>query len=336
MKTLRDGLSSAFRALPHFRGKSRAGVAIGRFLTDIEDDEDCIVTIRMRDGSLMRVDVRSRTEEWAYWTGDYDGEMISRLRTCLTPGCVVLDVGANVGFYSIALGKAVKALKGTLYAFEPVASNLKRIEQAVVLNGLERTVQPFNIALGDRNGVIKMFMEQDNRASTGNAIIITDHIADQLSQNVTARITKLDTFAEEQNIRSCHLIKIDVEGAEVMFLRGGIEFLSLHRPIIYGEFNAYWLKRFGGSFMEVVEILKPLEYRFFKQTERTEFVELSQPVDGDENVLLAPAETSTSVLRALGVVRFERASLALPCTDFVSSLPERSASTAARIDTRLQ
>jgi FkbM family methyltransferase len=336
MKTLRDGLSSAFRALPHFRGKSRAGVAIGRFLTDIEDDEDCIVTIRMRDGSLMRVDVRSRTEEWAYWTGDYDGEIISRLRTCLAPGCVVLDVGANVGFYSIALGKTVKALNGTLYAFEPVASNLKRIEQAVVLNGLERAVRPFNIALGDRDGVIKMFMEQDNRASTGNAIIITDNVADQLSQNVTARITKLDTFAEEQNIQACHLVKIDVEGAEVMFLRGAMEFLARHRPIIYGEFNAYWLKKFGGSFMEVVEILRPLDYRFFKQTERTEFVELSRPAEGDEDVLLAPMETSTSVLRALGVVRFERANSVLPCHDFVSSLAERSASMAARIDTRVQ
>jgi FkbM family methyltransferase len=308
MKTVRDGLSSAFRALPHFRGKSRAGVAIGRLLTDIDDDEDCIVTIRMRDGSFMRIDMRSRTEEWAYWTGDYDGEIMSRLRTCLTPGCAVLDVGANVGFYSIALGKTVKALGGTLYAFEPVASNWKRIEQAVVLNGLEQTVRPFNIALGDRNGSIQMFMEQDNRASTGNAIIITDNVADQLSQNVTARITKLDTFAEEQNIQSCHLIKIDVEGAEVMFLRGGLGFLRKHRPIIYGEFNAYWLKKFGGSFMEVVEILKPLDYRFFKETEGSEFLELSQPAEGDENVLLAPAETSSSVLRELGVVRCERAS----------------------------
>lgn len=306
MKTIRDGLSSAFRALPPFRGKGRAGAAIGRLLTDNKKDEDCIVTIRMRDGSLMRIDVRSRTEEWSYWTGDYDGEIISRLRTCLTPGCVVLDVGANVGFYSIALGKTLQPLNGTLYAFEPVASNWKRMEQAVSLNGLEETVRPFNIALGDRNGSIQMFMEHDNRASTGNAIMITDDVADQLAQNVTARIMTLDTFAEEQNIQSCHLIKIDVEGAEVMFLRGGMNFLRKHRPIIYGEFNSYWIKQFGSSFLDVIEMLEPLNYRYFKQTRSCEFIALSQPAEGDENVLLVPAETSSTVLRGLGVAESPR------------------------------
>jgi len=300
MKTLRDGLSSAFRALPHFRGKSRAGVVIGRLLTDIEDERDCLATIKMRDGSLMRVDVRSRTEAWAYWTGEYDGTIISRLRTCLTPGCVVLDVGANVGFYSIALGNTLKHLNGTLFAFEPVASNMMRIEEAVRLNGLEDTVRVFNVALGDEEGSIEMFMEDENGASTGNAIMITKSVAEEIVQNVTAPITRLDTFAEEQKIESCRLIKIDIEGAEVMFLRGATKFLAAHRPLIYGEFNSYWIKRFGNSFLDVVDLLKPLDYRFFKEIEHGQFTEAFRPADGDEDVLLVPSETPDSTLRQLG------------------------------------
>jgi FkbM family methyltransferase len=305
MKTLRDGLSSAFRALPHFRGKSRAGVAIGKWLTDVTDEEDCLATIRMRDGSLMRVDVRSRTEAWAYWTGEYDATVISRLRTCLTPGCVALDVGANVGFYSIALGKSLKELGGTLFAFEPVANNMRRIEEAVRLNSIEGTVRAFNVALGDEEGSIDMFMENGDGASTGNAIMVTRDVADEITQNVSARITRLDTFAEEQKIESCRLIKIDIEGAEVMFLRGAIRFLAAHRPIIYGEFNSYWIKRFGCSFLDVVEILKPLDYRFFKETEHGQFSETLHPADGDENVLLTPADTDAITLQRLGVVSMQ-------------------------------
>jgi FkbM family methyltransferase len=302
MKALRDGLSSAFRALPQFRGKSRAGVAIGRLLTDTTDEEDCLATVRMRDGSLMRLDVRSRTEAWAYWTGEYDATVISRLRTCLMPGCVVLDIGANVGFYSIALGNSLQQLGGTLFAFEPVPSNKRRIEDAVQLNRLEETVRVFNVALGDEEGSIDMFMEDDNGASTGNAIMITQSVANEISQNVTARITRLDTFADEEKIESCRLIKIDIEGAEVMFLRGARRFLAAHRPIIYGEFNSYWIKRFGCSFLDVVEILKPLGYRFFKETAHGEFAEEKHPAEGDEDVLLVPAETDDTTLWRLGVI----------------------------------
>lgn len=301
MKTLRDGLSSAFRLLPDFRGKSRSGATIGRWLTDMDDEKDCLATIRMRDGSIMRVDVRSRTEEWAYWTGDYDGAIIARLRTCLTPGCVVLDVGANVGFYSISLGNTLKTIGGKLFAFEPVPSNVKRIEETISLNGLEKTVRTFNVALGNEEGFIELAMENDHGATTGNAVMITDTIADEIPPNVTAAITRLDLLAEEQKIESCRLIKVDIEGAEVMFLRGAAGFIRAHRPIIYGEFNSYWIKRFGCSFLDAVALLAPIGYRFFKQTSQGEFAELVQPKDGDEDLLMAPLETPVSTLRELGV-----------------------------------
>ena len=87
-----------------------------------------------------------------------------------------------------------------------------------------------------------------------------------------------------------------------MFLRGATRFLATHRPIIYGEFNSYWIKRFGGSFLDVVGIVKPLDYRFFKETNHGQFVETSRPAEGDENVLLAPSDTDDATLRRLGVV----------------------------------
>ena len=120
--------------------------------------------------------------------------------------------------------------------------------------------------------------------------------------NNRVRLTKLDTFIKEQYIENCHLIKIDVEGAEVMFLRGAISFLSKHRPIIYGEFNNYFLPRFGCSFLDVVTIFKPLEYRFFQQTSKGDFIEVVHPEADSENMLLTPVEISDSVLTKLGVL----------------------------------
>jgi FkbM family methyltransferase len=89
-----------------------------------------------------------------------------------------------------------------------------------------------------------MAMASDNNSLTGNAVIVKCGISpDFFKTNINnkAQMKKLDTFVKEQKIETCHLIKINVEGAEVMFLRGAISFIGQHRPIIYREFNNYFL-----------------------------------------------------------------------------------------------
>jgi len=303
MSQIRDGLAATSRLLPRFRGKGPLGVILGRPLTDLDSAEDCVVTIRMRDGSLMRVDIRSQTERWAYWTGEYDQDVVSRLTTSFRKNWVVFDVGANVGFYSIAMAGRLAALHGRLHAFEPVESNFSRLVSCIGLNHLESVVSAHDVALGDEEGTIGMCMTIHDNATTGNAVMVKDKVIteDKLTANSAARITRLDSFVLEQNIKACHLIKIDVEGAEVMFLRGGSEFLSKQRPIIYGEFSAHWLKQFGHSFVDVADIVKPWDYRFFRQMGHARFAEFRQPEVGIENVLLCPAGTPASVLAGLGV-----------------------------------
>lgn len=298
---LRNTLSGIFRALPQFRGKARLGAAISHVLTDTKNSQDCIVNITMHDGSVMRLDVRSRTEIWAYWTGEYDSGIMNRLSSCLRPGAVVLDIGANVGFYTSSLGNRLKALNGKLYAFEPVPNNFNRLVDVIRLNGLEQTVYPFNIALGNEEGTITMRVETENNAETGNAIMARrDGVVDD-AHKVCARITCLDSFAARHQIEACHLIKIDIEGAEVLFLMGAAKFLSTHRPIIYGEFAPPILKKFGHSFLDAAAIVAQWDYRIFKLINRSQFVEVTQPQIGLSDMLLVPGDTPDSILAQLGV-----------------------------------
>lgn len=302
MTKLRNSLAASLRALPPFRGKAHLGTTLGR-LMPAGANEDCITIVPMRDGSLMELDVRSRTERWAYWTGEYDSKIMSKIQSCLQEGWTVFDVGANVGFYSVALGRKLKPLNGVLHAFEPVKSNYDRMIRCIALNNLEPVVKAHNVALGDEEGTIALYMDGDNNASTGDAVMIKGSVGveDGLKGNAEARITRLDSFVEEQQIAACHFIKIDVEGAEVMFLQGGAAFLSKHRPLIYGEFNYYWLKQFGQSFLDVKQTVDPWDYRYFKQVATACFVEFTQPEANIQDVLLCPSETSDAVLQKLGV-----------------------------------
>ena len=302
MNNIRDSIAASFRHLPPFRGKAHLGAAVGRCLIHA-DSIDCLTTIKMRDATVMRVDVRSRTERKAYWTGEYDAKIIARLSTCLHEGATVFDIGANVGFYSMALGNRLRPLHGKLYAFEPVPSNFERLVECVTLNNLEDVVFAHGTALGDEEGTISLQMENQNNASTGNAVMVKGKIPVENAQAVTvsAPITTLDNFVQHHEIDQCDLIKIDVEGAEVMFLRGAVNFLSVHRPIIYGEFNPYYMAQFGHSFADAVEIVARWDYRFFKQVGRAGFVEVKNPEAGMADMLLCPSEISVSALEALGV-----------------------------------
>src|SRR4051794_32856271 len=101
----RNFAATLLRSLPHFRGKGRIGGFIQRLTTDPSQMADCLATFRMKNGALMRVDLRSYTERSSFWTGRYDNDIIARIGGCLRLGSVAFDVGANIGFYSIPLGK---------------------------------------------------------------------------------------------------------------------------------------------------------------------------------------------------------------------------------------
>src|SRR5687767_6694951 len=135
--TLRNTLAAIARRLPRIRGKARIGARLARLLTNFDSAEESLVTCTMRDRGVMRLDLRSRTEEWSFWTGEYESHAIKLLGGLLRPGDVVLDVGANIGFFSVPLGRILRASGGSLHAFEPVESNFKRLSDVIALNDLE-------------------------------------------------------------------------------------------------------------------------------------------------------------------------------------------------------
>jgi FkbM family methyltransferase len=196
---------------------------------------------------------------------------------------------------------------GTIVSFEPVKSNYDRLVSTIHLNKLNEIVMPFNIALGDKEGEIEMALETRNRwqrgATTGNAVIREGMESDPQYTISKARITRLDNFVTENSISHVNFIKIDIEGAELMFLRGGVNFLSKHRPIIYGEFNFPMMPRFNHTFLDVVDIIQPWNYRIFAFADRLLPVEVLKPKVGLGNVFLVPEEKAEELLHRVAVAR---------------------------------
>lgn len=263
MKTqIRNILAKLSRSLPPLKGKTKLGLSLLPLLTNYHSDQDCLVKIKMRRGNYMEIDLRSKCEQKSFFTGEYDDGVIQKLATFLSPGESVLDVGANIGFYAIALGLALqeKGGVGKVYAIEPVLANYQRLKRMIQINGLGHVVHPFNTALGDREGTVKFEVEAQNGATTGNAAWIKEGNITVREANCTCSIMRLDQFVKEQNIHTCCLIKVDAEGAERDILAGGKTFIMKTKPIIFSEFNPYCAREFGYSFQDLQADMTALHY----------------------------------------------------------------------------
>ena len=292
--SLYDRLAALSRATPGFRGKGRLARALHQRLRydDVARENrrdpmhDPMRDVVMRDGSRSRWDLRDDAEALAYWLGEADDEVRNALLARVKRDAVVFDVGANVGWWTVPLARHLSKRGGRVVAFEPVPANRIRLEWAIAANSVQGIVQVVPVALGDAPGELGMWLKsEETGAASGTAALVTGSGPSHLRVPVVT----LDQWAADQGVRRCDLMKLDIEGAELMMLRGAEKFIAATRPLIFGEFEAYWLSTFGASFLDVAEWAGRMNYSMLRwaPSER-KFVPLTLVSVGIQDVLLAP------------------------------------------------
>jgi FkbM family methyltransferase len=147
----------------------------------------------------------------------------------LSPGDVVLDIGANVGFYSLLASRLVGP-EGRVLAFEPVAENAARIEANAIKNDLAN-IEIRSVAIGARPGRSQLFIG----THPGGATLSTDDLPHDLRGARDVEVETIDRLVEAGEIPPPALVKIDVEGGEVDVLDGMAATLARHRPLVIAE-----------------------------------------------------------------------------------------------------
>jgi FkbM family methyltransferase len=242
---LERSLAAASRAASPLRGRSRLGErAMAR--AERRGRLDGAWRVRMRDGSIFELPRRSAMAWSAAFEGDYDELLLARMLPFVRPQSVVLDVGASLGLWTVPLARAAAARDAEVWAFEPSPNNTPWIARNVELNGLERTVTIRETGLGEEPGELTLVSAE---YGVGNAAIDLGGLAATLEQrrpekfpSVRVRVERLDDIDLPAPVS---FVKIDTEGFEAAFLRGGRRRLERDRPVIFGEFSPYWMRRRG-------------------------------------------------------------------------------------------
>tara|TARA_Y100001934_G_scaffold281708_2_gene392370 strand:- start:726 stop:1571 length:846 start_codon:yes stop_codon:yes gene_type:complete len=177
-----------------------------------------ISTSTLVDGHKIRFLTTSFVEYFLRAEESYTREKVTMdwIRNYVKPDDIVYDVGANVGAYSLLIGKMVSQGAGKVYAFEPGAANFHSLSRNIEANGLSSNVIIFPIAFGDRRRITKFYLTQTTPGMARHAIDKPESDRESFIPSFIqgVPVDSLDEFIDETGIDFPNHIKIDVDGVE--------------------------------------------------------------------------------------------------------------------------
>jgi len=220
-----------------------------------------------------------------FLTGNYEPNELVWMSDELTNGMTVIDVGANMGLYSMIASKLVGE-SGSVIALEPSAREFQRLAFHVTLNDLQN-IRCFLVAASDSSGDARLRIAGEWNAGHNTLGKFFDP-AVVTAREEDVRTRTIDALVADLGLERVDLVKIDVEGHELKVLAGAVETLTRFRPRILIEVFEETLRRQGASVDAVLTRLEGLRYVLSEFSDRNgELVPLSQPVGARSQNLVA-------------------------------------------------
>ena len=191
-------------------------------------------------GALMELDLADEIQR-AIYLGSVGPEEVAAVRRSLPVGGTMIDVGANVGFFT-ALACSRVGPSGRVLAFEPSGHVFTRLARTVETSPLKQ-VELFQVALSDRDGTLNLSIPPRSIGNHSPTFADVDGW-----EKLEVPIGRLDDYVRRLTIDTVDLLKIDVEGHEPRVLAGAEASLRSGRVRhVLCEFNDFWLRQHGSA-----------------------------------------------------------------------------------------
>lgn len=208
------------------------------------------------------------------------------LRDIIQKGMAVLDIGANIGYYTLKFAKLV-GTKGKVYAFEPDPNNYSLLMKNLKANNYENVVT-VPAAISDKTGKLKLFICEEHK---GNHRIFDSHDGRESFEIETSRLD--DFFSRNEKI---DFIKMDIQGAEYLALLGMNDLIKRsEKLIIISEFSPSLLAKSGFSAELFIDKITSLDFKLKFINEKKKSID---PVNRDELLKLGKGENYVSLYLA--------------------------------------
>ena len=186
------------------------------------------VAVKTKDERTISANLTTGMHTTVFFLGEYEKALTEIVRRLIRPGDVCLDVGANFGWYTTVFEKYA-GRTGAVHSFEPVPPTFAELERNYELMGRPENVHLNNLALGEAAGEITINLFEG--LSTGHASLSNQGRADAVAYRVEMKT--LDSYLAEKSVGEVDFVKVDIEGAELMFLKGASRLFAQERPPIW-------------------------------------------------------------------------------------------------------
>lgn len=177
-------------------------------------------------------------------------------RSKIKKGMVIVDIGANLGYYS-AIASKHTGENGLVIAFEPEPNFFKLLSRNINRNKLEN-VKLFEMAIADKTAEADLFLSDENKGH--NSLIRSD----ELKTSARVKTTTLDEFLSSQKITKTDIIKMDIEGAEILAIEGMKNTLTKHKPLLFLEFSPHSIMKLNRNPLDFLSALRSIGYSIFE------------------------------------------------------------------------
>ncbi len=202
--------------------------------------------VKVQSGFAQGIWLRlNLVSEGTYWLGSYEPDVQQVLDRLVSRGCIAYDVGAYVGFFSLALARRVGP-DGKVVAFEADPESFIRLRENAERNHVEDRVQTIQAAVWSHPSLSGIPFRRGSHprswggvAADGNAPVLAD------GETISVPSISLDSFVQ-QGSPLPDVVKIDVEGGECEVLKGGEGLFSQFHPALVCEVHheqaARWIE----------------------------------------------------------------------------------------------
>jgi FkbM family methyltransferase len=205
-------------------------------------NDPTVVIKEIAPGVRLFIDLSDHVIGLNILRGHYEQEEIRFVRRMLKSGDSAIDVGGHVGFFTMHMAAAVGP-EGQVYAFEPFDANADLLERSIGENGFTNRIRFQRAAVGAASGTATLTFPVET-LNSGGAYLLREGTAPLAgNQKKTVPVVALDALELRRPVR---VIKMDVEGAEPLVVKGAERLLRTDRPVILSELHPTQLDRASG------------------------------------------------------------------------------------------
>lgn len=214
------------------------------------------VISKVAGGHLMELDLSDHIQSFLYFYGYYEKQLTELIQATLRPGSVMVDVGANVGTFSL-LAASLGAIS---YAFEASPDVCSALRRNIALNGFSNIVV-HECAMGDHLGEASFYLFEDTgKTNRGQSALFRRGSG----REIRVPMRTLDSTLAD--LSRLDFLKCDVEGADFLVLRGARELLDRFHPVVAVEASAELAAKLGGTAAEILDVLWEHGYQIERLT----------------------------------------------------------------------